>query len=117
MTEALIRLVKRTSGSNPIALTKSLDSICAALTAQSVEYPKAIVAFAGEVANELRTNAEKALARKRVWSIGATEVAPSGLRSSVNAPMAKLSKCCRVSLAVKRTSALCRAARLHAPLN
>ena len=61
MTEALIRLVKRTSGSNPIALAKSLDSICAALTAQSVEYPKAIVAFAGEVANELRTNAEKAL--------------------------------------------------------
>ena len=61
MTSALIRLVKNTSGSSPIALARTLESICAAMDAQSVEYPEDIARFAVEISGALRSEAEKSL--------------------------------------------------------
>lgn len=62
MSDALIRLVKKADGPNPIAWARSLDSICSALAAQKVEFPESIKDFASEIAGLLRAETEKALA-------------------------------------------------------
>jgi len=62
MTDAIIRLIKKTSGSNPIALAKSLETICGALSAQNIEYPVLLKVFAIEVAQSLRSSVTQALA-------------------------------------------------------
>ncbi|MDX1930212.1 MAG: c-type cytochrome [Pirellulaceae bacterium] len=65
MTEATIRLVKKINGDNSIALAKSLESICVALAAQNANYPDQLKVFAGEVAQQLRTKMEAAIANQQ----------------------------------------------------
>ncbi len=61
MTEAVIRLIKKTSRNNPIALAKSLETICAALSAQNIEFPEPLQVFAVEVAQALRAQVSQSL--------------------------------------------------------
>jgi putative heme-binding domain-containing protein len=65
MTEASVRLVKKINGDNSIALAQSLESICVALAAQNASYPEQIKTFAVEVAQQLRTKVEAAIANRQ----------------------------------------------------
>jgi putative heme-binding domain-containing protein len=61
MTEALLRVVRKINGDDPIANAKMLDKICAAIVAKNLPYPPAIQAFAVEITANLVTKIEQAL--------------------------------------------------------
>jgi putative heme-binding domain-containing protein len=65
MTDATIRLVKKINGDNSIALAKSLEAICVALAAQNANYPEQLKTFAVEVAQNLHTKVEAAIANQQ----------------------------------------------------
>ncbi len=64
MTEAIVRMVKKINGDNPVTLAKSLESICVALAAQNASYPEKIKEFAVEVSQSLRTKFEASMANQ-----------------------------------------------------
>lgn len=64
MSDATVRLVKKIHGENSIALAKSLESLCAAFVGRA-SYPDQIQTFAVEVAQQLRTKVEAAIANQQ----------------------------------------------------
>ena len=87
MTEAIVRLIKKTSKENPVALAKSLDTICAALTVRNVEYPEPLQAFAIKVAQGLRATVSQTLKDQQVvvdWREAAGGEWPAESRKCAN---------------------------------
>ncbi len=68
MTEALLRVVRKINGDDPVALAKMLDAVCVAVIAKNLPYPAALQKFGIAAAGKLRQEIERTLAESDTLS-------------------------------------------------